>query len=66
MRPIKRCKLGSTPINVNPYWRVQYRDANCTFYGTWDGTIRQVRGAECMRYMTEDRAHELEEPIKID
>jgi uncharacterized protein YecT (DUF1311 family) len=40
---------------------VQYREANCGFYGTKDGSIRQVQGAECIRSMTEDRAHELEE-----
>jgi uncharacterized protein YecT (DUF1311 family) len=27
---------------------VQYRDANCGFYGTQDGSIRQVRAAECI------------------
>jgi uncharacterized protein YecT (DUF1311 family) len=45
---------------------VQYRDANCAFYGTPDGSIRQVQGAECIRSMTEDRARELEEAIKLD
>jgi len=32
---------------------VQYRDANCAFYGTKDGSIRQVQAAECLRSMTE-------------
>jgi uncharacterized protein YecT (DUF1311 family) len=45
---------------------VQYRDANCGFYGTKDGSIRQVQGAECIRSMTEDRAHELEKAMKFD
>jgi len=36
----------------------QYRDANCRFYGTPDGSIRQVQAAECLRSMTEDRARE--------
>ncbi len=45
---------------------VQYRDANCGFYGTQDGSIRQVQAAECMRSMTEDRAHELEKAMKFD
>ena len=45
---------------------VQYRDANCGFYGVQDGSIRQVQGAECIRAMTEDRARELEEAIKLD
>jgi uncharacterized protein YecT (DUF1311 family) len=39
---------------------VQYRDANCAFYGTPDGSIRQVQATECLRSMTEDRARELE------
>jgi hypothetical protein len=45
---------------------VQYRDANCGFYGTQDGSIGQVQGAECIRSMTEDRAHELEKAMKLD
>jgi len=44
---------------------VQYRDANCAFYGVQDGSIRQVQGAECVRSMTEDRARELEEAMKL-
>jgi uncharacterized protein YecT (DUF1311 family) len=45
---------------------VQYRDANCGFYGVQDGSIRQVQAAECIRSMTEDRARELEKAIKLD
>jgi uncharacterized protein YecT (DUF1311 family) len=45
---------------------VQYRDANCAFYGVQDGSIRQVQGAECIRAMTEDRARELEKAMKFD
>src|SRR5580700_5952810 len=45
---------------------VQYRDANCAFYGVQDGSIRQVQGAECIRSMTEDRARELEKAIELD
>jgi uncharacterized protein YecT (DUF1311 family) len=45
---------------------VQYRDANCAFYGVQDGSIRQVQAAECLRSMTEDRARELEKAIKLD
>ena len=44
---------------------VQYRDANCAFYGTRNGSIRQVQAAERIRSMTEDRARELEEAIKL-
>jgi uncharacterized protein YecT (DUF1311 family) len=45
---------------------VQDRDANCGFYGTPDGSIRKVQGAECIRSMTEDRARELEKAMKLD
>lgn len=45
---------------------VQYRDANCGFYGTHDRSIRQVQAAECMRSMTDHRAHELESAMKLD
>ena len=45
---------------------VKYRDANCAFYGVQDGSIRQVQRAECIRSMKEDRAHELEEAMKLD
>ena len=43
---------------------VQYRDANCHFYATGDGTIHRVQAAECLRAMTQDRALELEDAIK--
>ena len=45
---------------------VQYRDANCGFYGVQDGSIRQVQAAECLRSMTEDRARELEKAMTFD
>jgi uncharacterized protein YecT (DUF1311 family) len=45
---------------------VQYRDANCGFYGAQEGSIRQVQAAECIRSMTEDRARELEKAMKFD
>jgi uncharacterized protein YecT (DUF1311 family) len=45
---------------------VQYRDANCGFYGAQEGSIRQVQAAECLRSMTEDRARELEKAMKFD
>ena len=45
---------------------VQYRDANCGFYGVQDGSIRQVQAAECIRSMTEDRARELEKAMTFD
>jgi uncharacterized protein YecT (DUF1311 family) len=39
---------------------VQYRDANCLYYGLGEGTIARVDAGECMRSMTEARARELE------
>lgn len=45
---------------------IQYRDANCGFYGAQEGSIRQVQAAECLRAMTQDRARELERAMKLD
>jgi uncharacterized protein YecT (DUF1311 family) len=45
---------------------VKFRDANCTFYDSQEGTIRQIQAAECMRSMTKDRALELESAMKFD
>jgi uncharacterized protein YecT (DUF1311 family) len=39
---------------------VQYRDANCLYYGMGEGTIARLDAGECMRNMTEARAKELE------
>ena len=39
---------------------VQYRDANCLYYGMGEGTIARLEAGECMRSMTEMRAKELE------
>src|SRR5689334_191187 len=41
---------------------IQYRDANCLYYGMGEGTIARVDAAEGMRSMTEARARELEGP----
>jgi uncharacterized protein YecT (DUF1311 family) len=40
---------------------IQYRNANCGFYGDEQGTIREVDGAECLSRMTQDRAIELQQ-----
>jgi uncharacterized protein YecT (DUF1311 family) len=45
---------------------IKFRDANCGFYGTQEGTIRQIQAAECRRSMTKDRALELENAMKFD
>jgi uncharacterized protein YecT (DUF1311 family) len=39
---------------------IQYRDANCLYYGMGEGTIARVDAGECLRSMTEVRARELE------
>ena len=43
---------------------IQYRNANCAFYGAEEGTIRSIKAAECLRVMTFDRAVELEDAAK--
>ncbi len=45
---------------------LEYRDANCTFCGSQEGTIRQVQAAESLRSMTEDWALELESAMKFN
>jgi hypothetical protein len=45
---------------------LQYRDANCGFYGVQDGSIQQVQAAECIRSMTAARARELEKAMEFD
>ncbi len=39
---------------------IQYRDANCLYYGMGEGTIARLDAGECMRSMTEARGKELE------
>ena len=48
------------PLRAAQRLWIQYRDANCKFYGSREGSIRQIEGAECLRSMTEERALELE------
>ncbi len=52
------------PLRAAQRLWVQYRDANCRFYGAQDGTIRNIKAAECLRAMTEARAAELEDAAK--
>jgi uncharacterized protein YecT (DUF1311 family) len=42
------------------FW-IQYRDANCLYYGLGEGTIARLDAGECMRRTTEARARELED-----
>jgi len=39
---------------------IQYRDANCLYYGLGEGTIARIEAGECMRNMTRARAEEFE------
>ena len=39
---------------------IQYRDANCLYYGLGEGTIARVEAGDCMLRMTQSRAIELE------
>jgi uncharacterized protein YecT (DUF1311 family) len=39
---------------------VRYRDANCRFHGSGEGTIARIEAAACVERMTRDRALELE------
>lgn len=43
---------------------VQFRNANCRYYGAGEGTIRRLEFAECMRSATAQRALELEDLLK--
>ncbi len=54
------------PLKAAQRLWIQFRDANCRFYGAQDGTIRQIQAAECLRAMTQDRALELEKAMKFD
>jgi uncharacterized protein YecT (DUF1311 family) len=39
---------------------ISYRDANCLYYDMGEGTVARIDSGECLRSMTEARAHELE------
>jgi uncharacterized protein YecT (DUF1311 family) len=39
---------------------IKYRDANCAYYYSEDGTIKQIDTAMCQLRMTQDRAIELQ------
>jgi uncharacterized protein YecT (DUF1311 family) len=39
---------------------IQYRDANCLYYGLGEGTIARIEAGDCTRRMTQNRAIELE------
>jgi len=39
---------------------LQFRDANCAYFGSGEGTIRRVEAGQCMLRLTTARAQELE------
>lgn len=47
-------------VKAQKSW-IKYRDDNCGWYETGEGTIRRLWGSECMRSMTAARVLELEE-----
>lgn len=63
----RRIEAGQRdPLRTAQRLWVQYRDANCRFYGSQDGTIRLIHAAECSRAMTQDRALELERAMVFE
>ena len=48
------------PLRAAQRLWIQYRDANCLYFGLGEGTIARLDAGECMRSMTEARARELE------
>jgi uncharacterized protein YecT (DUF1311 family) len=53
-------KQKTALVEAQKSW-IKYRDQNCEWYETGEGTIRRLWGSECMRSMTAARALELEE-----
>jgi len=45
---------------------IQFRDANCAFYGAREGTMRVIEAAQCQRDMTEARTRELDGAMRGD
>ena len=56
------CRSRRSAIQLRAAQRlwIQYRDANCLYYGLGEGTIARLDAGECMRSMTEARAKEFE------
>ena len=43
---------------------LQYREANCLYYGLGEGTIARIYGGVCMLDLTRTRAEELEQAVR--
>lgn len=48
------------PLRTAQLAWIKYRDANCTFYYSEGGTIKQIDTITCKLQMTQDRAIELQ------
>lgn len=48
------------PLKAAQRLWIKYRDANCGFYGSREGSIRQIEAAECLRVMNKQRTCEME------
>ena len=49
-----------TPLKLAQRAWITYRDANCTFYGSGEGSLSRIEAVECLRAMTKERSCELE------
>ena len=57
---IRDQKPRLAPLKAAQLAWLKYRDANCAFYASEDGTIAQVEAANCVLEMTQNRAIELQ------
>jgi uncharacterized protein YecT (DUF1311 family) len=57
MTPAGKRREGLKAVQLS--W-IKYREANCGWYASGEGTISRIEGVECMRSMTAARALELE------
>ena len=48
-----RRRGAARPLRAAQRLWIQYRDANCLYYGMGEGTIARIDAGECMRNMTE-------------
>ena len=51
------------PLKAAQLAWIKYRDANCAFYYSEDGTIKQIDTITCKLQMTQDRAIELQSAL---
>ena len=63
-RMLLKSQPRSDQLRIAQRLWLQFRDANCRYYGSSEGTIRRLQYAECMRSTTAHRALELEDLAK--